>query len=134
MHRLKGLLVGEMCESLECQAGYLGVRLEDRGLWVGSAWRVLHDGRLVAGSDSQEAAKAGLVELLVGQRIKSVALRGSLNDLMIEFGNGVRVETFANAEEYEHWHMAGGPDEMIIAGPGTSWSAFQEVRRGRRRP
>lgn len=124
VHRLKGLLIGEVCERLEYQTGYLGIQLEDRGLWIGSAWRVLRDGHLVAGSDSQEAARTRIADLLVGQRVESVSLHGSLNDLVMEFDNGARVETFANAEEYEHWHLAGGPDEMIIAGSGTSWSAF----------
>jgi hypothetical protein len=65
-----------------------------------------------------------LAALLIGRRVRQVALVNDCHDLRVEFDQGMILETFADSEQYEHWHVGGGPDEMIIAGPGKLWSSF----------
>ena len=123
--RLAGLLVGATCTGVGVPNGQLHAVFGSRGLHVGSAWRVVHEGEIVAGSDTApDLAEKKLMEALVGHTVRTVSTHGAFNDLHLHFDCGPVLETFANAEGYEHWQLAGGPDEMIVAGTGPLWSSF----------
>lgn len=122
--RLKELFTGSACTGIENIGNYLQLLLGPRRLIVESAWRILHDGELAVGSASDEPAFEKLHRILVGNTVESAELHGDLNDLRLEFRGGTILETFADSEQYEHWKLIGGPEEMIIAGPGNLWSSF----------
>ena len=123
-NRLKKLLVGSLCVDMDNRGDYLQILLGSRWLIVESAWRVVHDRDIIVGSVSEDAVLEKLPDILVGQTVRSVVTHGEFNDLRLEFNNGAVLEAFADSERFEHWKLAGGPEEMIIAGPGRLWSEF----------
>ena len=122
--RLTQILVGSVCTDVSLEAGYLTILFGTHGLTIGSAWRLIQGEGIRVGSDSDTTFQAQLSALLIGQRVHQVALVSDCHDLRIEFDQGMILETFADSEQYEHWHVGGGPDEMIVAGPGKLWSSF----------
>ena len=102
--------------------GALGVGFDGRGFYLGCCWRVVGDDG-VLGSHA-EFKEAELRAALVGLRVTSLEVQGPVHDLRLRFGEGVSVDAFASSKDLDHWHMAGGPDEMIVAGPGRLWSSF----------
>ncbi len=124
IQRLTHLLVGSVCTEVGLEAGYLTILFGTHGLTIGCAWRLIQGEGLCVGSNSDSTLQAQCSPLLIGRRVRQVALVNDCHDLRVEFDQGMILETFADSEQYEHWHVGGGPDEMIIAGPGKLWSSF----------
>ncbi len=123
-NRLNTLLIGLKCGGVENRGNYLQLVLGSRRLIVGAAWRVVHDDDIIIGSASEEEVLEKLPHILIGQQIVGVTVSGAFNDLQLRFTQGILLEVFADSEKYEHWNVVGGPNEMIIAGPGRLWSSF----------
>jgi hypothetical protein len=79
---------------------------------------------MIAASGLDDPTKPNLQGHIVGRAITGLQIHGYFHDLLLDFGGDFLLETFADAATYESWTVTGGPDAMIIAGPGTSWSAF----------
>ena len=124
IQRLTHLLVGSVCTEVSLEAGYLTIVFGTRGLTIGCAWRLIQGEGICVGSNSDATLQAQFAALLIGRRVRQVALVNDCHDLRVEFDQGMILETFADSAQYEHWHVGGGPDEMIIAGPGKLWSSF----------
>ena len=124
VHRLKELLIGSSCVKMENMGNYLQIVFGARQLIVESAWRIIQDSEIVVGSASEESLLAKLPHVLVGRIVQSVEVHDSFHDLCLRFDRDTRLEIFADSAEYEHWKLVGGPQEMIIAGPGRLWSSF----------
>ena len=124
IQRLTRLLVGSVCTEVSLETGYLIILFGTHGLTIGCAWRLIQGEGIRVGSNSDATLQAQSAALLIGRRVCQVALVNDCHDLRIEFDQGMILETFADSEQYEHWHVGGGPDEMIIAGPGKLWSSF----------
>ena len=124
IQRLTHLLVGSVCTEVSLETGYLTILFGTHGLTIGCAWRLIQGEGICVGSNSDATLQAQYPVLLTGQRVRQVALVSDCNDLRAEFDQGMMLETFADSNQYEHWHVGGGPDEMIIAGPGKLWSSF----------
>lgn len=124
-HLLEELLKKTACSGVELSSGILQVIFEDRRLVVQSAWRLISNAEIAIASDSEED-KTGIASVLLSNQSVVTASVGTLfNDLKINFGDEVILETFADSEKYENWYFAGGPQEMIVAGPGKLWSCFE---------
>ena len=124
IQRLTHLLVGSVCTEVGLEAGYLTILFGTHGLTIGCAWRLIQGEGICVGSNSDSTLQAQFAALLIGRRVRQVALVNDCHDLRVEFDQGIILETFADSEQYEHWYVGGGPDEMIIAGPGKLWSSF----------
>ncbi len=122
--RLRNLLVGSSCTGMDNLGSYLQITLGPRVLVVGAPWRLVRDGEMLVGSGCPDPRLAELPALLHGPSIQTVEVRGPFNDLRVAFANGMVLEVFPNSTHYENWLVAGGPQEMIIAGPGALWSQF----------
>lgn len=122
MTELRDLLVNLKCTKLTFPNNLPYFEFETYHLHISSAWRVIYEGQMLAGNDSDDSKKFKLTELLTGQRVKDVSVRGHFHDLCIEFDIGAIIETFADSEAFESWYINGPPPfRMIVAGPGTSW-------------
>src|SRR5262249_7799364 len=115
---LTHLLVGFVCTEVSLEGGYLTILFRAYGLTIGCAWRLIHGDGICVGSNSDATLQAQYSVLLTGQRVRQVALVIDFHDLRAEFDQGMMLETFADSEQHEHWHVGGGPDEMISAGSG----------------
>lgn len=122
--RLKEIFTGSVCTGVENLNGYLQLTFGSRRLIVECAWRIIHNRELAVSSGSDGPTVDRLYTLLHGNVVKSAEVGGDFSDLRLEFSDSTVLETFADSEEYEHWKVVGGPDDMIIAGPGRLWSAF----------
>jgi hypothetical protein len=123
--RMRGWLVGQICTSAEGLNGTPFLRIGTFGLWIPSAWRVTVGDRIVASSnDDGDRLGEVLPPLLVGQKVQVMDTYGQFHDLELCFESGVQLQTFSDSEKYENWWVDGGPDKMVIAGPGDSWSEF----------
>jgi uncharacterized protein DUF6188 len=122
--RLTHILVGSVCTEVSLEGGYLIILFGTHGLTIGCAWRLMQGEGICVGSNSDATLQAQFSALLMDRRVRQVALVNDCHDLRVEFDRGMILETFADSEQYEHWHVGGGPDEMIIAGPGKLWSSF----------
>lgn len=94
-------------------------------LVIQSAWRLMDNTEIVLGSDSAPERWQAAAALLVNLRVENVLVTNDFSDLALRFQGGVSVETFANAEQYEHWYVAAGPQHMVVAGPGKLWSLWE---------
>ena len=124
IQRLTHLLVGSVCTEVSLEAGYFIILFGTHGLTIGCAWRLIQGEGICVGSNSDATLQAQFSTVLIGQQVRRVELVSDCHDLRVEFDQGMILETFADSEQYEHWHVGGGPDEMIIAGPGKLWSSF----------
>lgn len=124
LEKLASLLTGATCTRVEFHAGLPNFIFGSRGLFIWSAWRVVRRGEIIAGSDSGDSTKSKAADVLVGQSARNVSVNGVFHDLRIQFADGVTLETFANMDGREHWQVSGGPDDMLVAGPGQLWSLF----------
>ena len=123
--RMRGWLVGVVCESAESPNGIPFLRVGSFGLWIASAWRITQKDRILSSSTTDYSVMSEqLSTLLVGQKIQGIEVTGLFHDLDIQFENGVRLEFFSDSEKYENWNLVGGPNKMVIAGPGSSWSEW----------
>jgi hypothetical protein len=122
--RLTAVLLGAACDGMDNMKNYLQIRIGDRQLIVATAWRVSRSGVLFVGSDSREAELATLPALLTGLAVTAVEITAPFSDLKLLFGADTALELFADSERYESWQVVSPDGEMIIAGPGASWSWF----------
>jgi len=122
--RFEELIKANSCSGAELSSGILQVIFGDKRLVVQSSWRLVNDSDIVVASDSDTEQFDAVVMLLHKQTVELVLITAPFNDLQIGFGCGVLLQTFADSEKYEHWYFAGGPQEMIVAGPGQLWSSF----------
>ena len=99
-------------------------------LFIACSWRLVDGGDIVVDSvfnaKEEEEIRTTILNLLQGKRILHVSVQPPFHDLKIEFSEGTLLEIFANSGRYESWNYIGSEHEvdMIIAGPGSSWSAF----------
>jgi hypothetical protein len=99
-------------------------------LFIACSWRLVDGGDIVAGNvfsaKEEEEVRTTILNLLQGKSILDVSVQPPFHDLKIEFSEGTLLEIFANSGRYESWNYIGSEHkvDMIIAGPGSSWSAF----------
>ena len=118
IQRLTHLLVGSVCTEVSLETGYFTILFGTHGLTIGCTWRLIQGEGICADSNSDAALQAQFAALLICRRVRHVTLVNDCHDLRVEFDHGMFLETFADSEQYEHWHVGGGPDEMISAGSG----------------
>lgn len=123
--RIQKWVNGAKVAIITFDGGMPSIDFSSSRLWIGCPWRVIVDEPIVAASDTT-TIEGDMLDALRGEHVKSVAVHPPLHDLAITFTSGAVLETFATSERYEHWNLIGSEDEgdMIIAGPGSSWSAF----------
>jgi hypothetical protein len=125
--RLRDSLIGAVCLNVEYIGGDGGlpnINFGSRGLLIESAWRVVENGEIIAGTASKAIVRRELTQILQGQTIQEVTVQGHFNDLCLRFESGILLETFAYSDSYEHWNLVGEGPDMIISGPGNLWSEF----------
>jgi hypothetical protein len=114
-------ILAGVCESVELYP-QLGLRFPHGVLFVHTTWRARQDQTIVGSSGP---SKDRLPLLVVGAHVKSLDVKGPYHDLVLRFDNDVLLETFGDSAEYEHWTVNSLVDRrQVIAGPGSSWSAF----------
>jgi len=122
---VRSWLNGAVCTGAQAPNGLPLLRFGSFGLWIPSPWRITREDRIVASSDSEYSElEEELSGLLTGQRIQSVEIHGAFHDLRIQCESGLRLEIFCDSADHENWNIVGGPEKMIIAGPGASWSGW----------
>src|SRR5262245_8684384 len=118
LNRLRGMLLGAVCQDMENLGNYLQLRLGVYLLTIEAAWRLVEADRVILDDTSTTLVLETLPQILQGHCVQSVHITGKYNDIQVGFDNGIILETVADSLEYEHWKVVGGPQAMIIAGPG----------------
>jgi len=122
---LEKLIKETACSGVEFSSGILQVIFDKRRLVIQSSWRLINNSEIVIASDS-DSEHFEIANMLLNKMIvEKVSIDSAFNDLEIHFGAEVLIQSFADSEKYEHWYFTGGPEEMIVAGPGKLCSAFQ---------
>lgn len=124
---LEKLIKENTCSGAELSSGILQVIFGNRRLVVQSSWRLVSNSDIVVASDSDAEQSETVVALLDKLIVDRVLLASPFNDLEIHFAGGAFLQTFADSEKHEHWYFTGGPQEMIVAGPGKLWSSFKPL-------
>lgn len=126
LQRLDTLLIGNKCSGVEgLGENYIQVLFGKRRLIVECAWRLSDQGEIVIGSASEEVVLSKIDDLIVGNVVQEVHVRGEFHDLRVEFANARVLEAFADSEKFESWNFVSSSGEMIIAGPSRLWSLFR---------
>jgi hypothetical protein len=121
--RLRILLVGRRCDSVESRGSHLHLFLNCGGITVGCLWRLSNSERILLASDDDEGeVEDRLPKMIVGDTIQTVTLSNAFHDLQLVFSSGVVFEAFASSEHFENWSVIGPSAEFIIAGPGLDLS------------
>src|SRR5256712_6974884 len=111
IQRLTHLLVGSVCTEVGLEAGYLTILFGTHGLTIGCAWRLIQGEGICVGSNSDSTLQAQFAALLIGRRVRQVALVNDCHDLRVGVDQGIILEAFADSEQYEHWDVGGEPAE-----------------------
>ena len=88
IQRLTHILVGSVCAEISLEAGYLAILFGTHGLTIGCAWRLIQGEGICVGSNSDATLQAQFPALLIGQRVRQVALVSDCHDLCVEFDQG----------------------------------------------
>ncbi len=120
-------LVGKTFVGAVCRGSYLELSLDSSTLTIGSAWRLTCSGELVLGSDSAEEVIDSLPKFVLNKVIVRSEVNSKFNDLTVDLGGELMLETFANSECYESWTLSCESGEMLISGPGRLWSHFPQI-------
>ena len=118
---LKTQLIGDSCTGAKGHEGSLQVQFGSRSLILQSSWRLIERGEIWLGSGSVELQT---ISRLVDRVVYSISVVNDFNDLQIKFEDESALESFADAEEFEHWSFHASKSEILIAGPGKLWSSF----------
>jgi len=109
---------------MENLGNYLQVRLGVYLLIIETTWRLVNADTVIMDDTSTALVLETLPQILQGHYVQSVDIIGTYNDIHVKFDSNIVLETVADSKEYEHWKVVGGPQAMIIAGPGELWSSF----------
>ena len=117
-------LAGRRCKNISIDVSGTYFELEGAGIRAGCPWRILERGRIALGSVDHEQ-KFGLStpidgasraqELLDERRIRGLSLLPGSADLIVDFGDDVRLEIWNNSVGYEGWHATGPNGREVIA-------------------
>lgn len=119
---VRRLLDGRACMAIEWNGPTPALLLQGATLSIASAWRVAGEAAFF-GSGIDEPTSQNL-EVLVGRRIVGVEIRSPFHDLNVRFEGDWTLDTLADAAEWESWQVTADDGEMLVAGPGDSWSQF----------
>lgn len=126
--RLQKLLIGNKCRKFVFKGSAIIISLEKRTLTILSKLRISDSNRIILTnfevSNLDETRNKEFTSLFKGKIISNVTVSGRCHDICLDFENDITIDTFSDSNKYESWQLVGGPQEMIIAGPGTSWSEF----------
>jgi len=120
--RMRDLLVDQVCEGVDWEGASPAFVFADVTLVTACAWRV--DGPAVMyGSGADPVAAQDLTQL-VGHRIVDASAATPWHDLELEFDGGWTLRAFSDAPDWESWRLTSDEGELLVAGPGSSWSHF----------
>jgi hypothetical protein len=119
-------LLGTSCAEVTVLSGTLTCEFTPFTLSIESTWRVVGSDLVLGSGSDMDGLQERLRSTLVGSVVVSASATGNLNDLVVETNSGLRIESFADSDVYESWRMAGPMGDLLVAGPGSSWSLFEE--------
>lgn len=99
----------------------------DRGewrIWIYScAWRIEQHNTVLAGSNDSKEKMASAIKRLEGASLNSVEFTSPSLDTVFQFEEGLILRTFSiDFEECDHWLLFVPPNNVLVLGPGESWS------------
>lgn len=120
---IKKLLENSVCLAINNEGGFLQISFATCHLSIGCAWRISQKDTMIGSGTKAENANSSMLQLK-NSTVTNIFVNGEFNNLDVQFSNDIRLETFADSSEYEHWVLATGGAEMIVSGPGKLWSGF----------
>ncbi len=105
-----------------------------RSLRVAAPWRIVAQERIALGSDDHGQqfglprpvdGVANAVALLGGRTIEAFSVSPVSADLVVDFGDGVRLEIFNSSSGYEAWVLSTGGGRCLIAQGGGRVVEFE---------
>jgi hypothetical protein len=93
-------------------------------LWVYMcAWRLEKNNEFIAGCEDPRDQLIEDVKLMEGLAIKSIEILAPACDTIIHFEDEVILRLFSiYSKENEHWMLFAPDGNVLVMGPGTSWS------------
>lgn len=88
-------------------SGRAGQRNGELGLMIEWSWRIENRKEILGGSWSDERKWKRLLQLLVGRRVTSVDLFGSLPEIVVSLTTGLKVTSFMTADGQPSWALIG---------------------------
>lgn len=125
---LQHFLEGGKCTGIELNNGWLQILFSDQRMVIQSAWRLVHEINIALSIDDHTETTHSYelaVRLLKGNTVRTVIVTPPFHDIELQFENEVFVQAYSNSSQYENWSFFAEPQEIIVAGPNTSWSCFR---------
>jgi len=126
-------LAGRRCKHVSVDVSGTYFDLDGASVRAGCPWRIVSNGSIALGSVDHEQ-KFGLLvpldaalhaqQLLDERPIRGVLLHQDSADLIVDFGDGVRLEIWNNSSGYEGWHATGPNGREVIALGGGGLAIF----------
>lgn len=93
-------------------------------LWITyAAWRLERGSDILAACEDPRPKSQAAVESLNGLTLVSVDMLSPALDTLFVFDSDVRLRLFpVYSEGYEHWQLFTPDGNVLILGPGTSWT------------
>ena len=93
-------------------------------MWITySAWRLEHGSDVLAASEDPRPKLEAAVRHLDGLALQSVDIVSPSLDALFAFEKGVTLRIFPiYSEQYEHWKLFTPNGQVLVVGPGTTWS------------
>jgi hypothetical protein len=130
LNKTRKSLLNTKVEAITWDGGVPLINFGRSRLSIVCVWRLVNNGDfIIASSDSEgieEEKEEEVQNILYGKSVERVSVQPPFHDLKIEFSEGILLETFSTSCKYSNWYLLGGEHEndMIIAGPHSSWSVF----------
>lgn len=78
----------------------------DMNVGLGTTWRIEDGVAILAGSNSEDEDWPAVFARLLGGKVTDMLLYGRIPELILDFDNGCRVQTFADYGESPDWTIA----------------------------
>lgn len=87
------------------------------------AWRLEEGDKILAASEDERDKLEFAIQRLESLVLQSIELLPPAWDTVFKFENQVVLRLFSiHFEDYEHWMLYTPDDNVLSAGPGSSWS------------
>ncbi|MCP8892230.1 hypothetical protein [Sphingomonas faeni] len=122
--QLEKALLGRRCKIARREADWVITASGGGSIALPIPWRIVANGR-IAFANEDDGQQFGLpspvdgeakANELIGERsITSLSIDRQTADLMIYFGDEIRLDTFSNSSGYEGWHISLAPEHGGIS-------------------
>ncbi len=128
-------LLQRRCRTISIDVSGAYFDFEGASLTLECPWRIMARGRIMLGSvdhaqkfghDTPVDAAATAASILGDRKIQYVQVLPNSSDLVLDFGNGLRLEAWNNSSGYEGWTAHGPDNQRIVAlggGEVAIWKA-----------